>query len=178
VDPESPSGRAAAPDENLYRQDLAGIRLRDPYSISVERLMQGGYEVKDQPSMVDVERSTAAQLIAFRDVPRAGSRSQAASEMLTVQYRYGRVVFVSLITPMDDAMLAEARKSDAASLPAMQVESLNDRREVRSYGTNRLSGIQLVYWIGTRKSQFHPNERIITLSDRNWCLMEDFRRRR
>lgn len=176
ADPESPAGRAAAPDETLYSQAVAGIHLRDPYTVSVERLALGGFKVKDQPSLVEVERTTGAQLIAFRDVPFARMPSLAPAEMLVIRYCYGRVASVDLNTPLDDVGLARARDDDAATLPAMRVESNTDRREVRHYGTNSLSGIHLVYSVGTRKSQFHPNERSIMLSDQNWCAMEAYRR--
>jgi hypothetical protein len=178
VDPESPAGRAAAPDSNLHRQDVAGIRLRDPYTISVQRLAQGGFEVKDQPSLMDVERSTGAQLIAFRDVPYARMPSLAPSEMLAIRYCYGRVVSMDLRTPLDDAGLARARDDDAANMPAsMRIESQSKEREVRKYSTNRLSGIHLVYGINRQRSQFHPHERWIMLYDQNWCLVEESKRR-
>lgn len=177
VDPESPAGRAAQPDPNLYRQQVAGIRLRDSYTVSVERLAQEGFEVKDQPSLTDVERTTGAQLIAFRDVPGARTPSRRASEMLVLQYCYGRVASVTLRTSMDDDDLARAREADAATLPPMRVESHSDRQEVRRYSTNKLSAINLVYGVGTRQSHFYPNERSIMLSDQNWCAMEDVKRR-
>jgi hypothetical protein len=169
IDPESAAGRAAQPDPNLYRQDVAGIHLRDPYTVSVERLVQGGFQVKDQPSLVEVERSTGAQLIAFRDVPGARVPTQAASEMLVIQYCYGRVASVDLMTQMNEADLARARTDDAATLPEMRVESTSDRREIRRYSTNSLSGISLLYGIGTRQSRLYPNERTIRLYDKNWC---------
>jgi hypothetical protein len=177
VDPESQAGRAVQPDPNLYRQQVAGIRLRDPYLVSMERLAQEGFAIKNQPSRVEVERTMDAQLIAFRDVPGARIPSLSASEMLVLRYCVGRVVSVMLTTSMDDAALARARVADAATLPPMRVESRTNGREVHSYSTNRLSGIHLVYGMGTRKSQLYPNERSIMLSDQNWCAMEDSRRR-
>lgn len=165
------------PDMNLYRQEVAGIRLRDPYTRTVERLAERGFQVKDQPWVVEVERSTGAQLIAFRDLPYPRMPSLAPSEMLAIRYCYGYVVSMDLRTPLDDTGLAQTREDDAANMPPMRVESQNEQREVRKYSTNRLSGIQLVYDIKRRLSQFHPHERWIMLYDQNWCLLEESKRR-
>jgi len=94
VDPESPAGRAVQPDPNLYRQQVAGIRLRDSYLVSMERLAQEGFAIKDQPSLVEVERTMGAQLIAFRDVPGARIPSLSASEMLVLQSKSARTAYL------------------------------------------------------------------------------------
>ena len=94
VDPEPPAGRAVQPDPNLYRQQVAGIRLRDSYLVSMERLAQEGFAIKDQPSLVEVERTMGAQLIAFRDVPGARIPSLSASEMLVLQSKSARTAYL------------------------------------------------------------------------------------
>jgi len=164
------------PDPILYGQQVAGIRLRDSYTASVERLAREGFEIKSQPSLIEVERTSGAQLIAFRDVPSARHWPTRASEMLSVNYCYGRVVSITLTTQMDDAALARAREDDAPTLPPMPVDSHTEKIEARRYSTNRASEINLIYHIGTGQRRFYPNERTIMLGDRNWCAMEDARR--
>jgi len=94
VDPEPPAGRAVQPDPNLNRQQIAGIRLHDSYLVSMERLAQEGFAIKDQPSLVEVERTMGAQLIAFRDVPGARIPSLSASEMLVLQSKSARTAYL------------------------------------------------------------------------------------
>jgi hypothetical protein len=163
VDPESAAGRAAIPDPHLYRQAVAGVRLRDPYTISLERLAEGGFKIEQQPSSIEVERSTNGQLIAFRDVPFARAPSLAPREMIAIRYCYGRVESMDLTTPLDDVGLLRAREDDAANLPVMRMDSNSKQREVRKYSTNSLSGITALYKMNTRPSKSHPHERWLTV---------------
>src|SRR2546423_5834824 len=69
-----------------------------PYTTLFRSLAQEGFAIKDQPSLVEVERTMGAQLIAFRDVPGARIPSLSArseehtSELQSLAYLVCRLL--------------------------------------------------------------------------------------
>jgi hypothetical protein len=178
ADPESPMGRAVVPDERLYAEEIANIRLRDPLELVLRRLAEAGFELNSLPDLREVQYTPIGQLIAFRkrqDAP--GPPFLRPSEMLTLGFCYGTVRSMNLITPLADGELEQYQADDTAHRPYLRVESISDTREVRRYGTNSLSGIHIVYWRKTKQSRYFPNERVFLVQDANWCVIEDSRRR-
>jgi hypothetical protein len=134
-------GRSLLPDERLYRETVADIRLRDRFEHVGQQLREQGFKVSSAVNVNEIEQGPMGQLIAFR--PRADVAVQGPlrpDEMLTIAFCYGRVQSLQVTTPLTNDEVVQRQSVEGADRPHLRVQSVTDQRETRSYSTNRLSG--------------------------------------